>query len=155
MRERRDFIDIVDVESPRTKKLRSAEAPVKKREHISPQGESWLWSTIAGRWSFSLSWQSIKFLKKHSKLLAMSGKPTAMLREEKPHALAAEWFMTAAHKAKWRVVVVGDSLLSVTETSICWCDLMLMERFCPNQSYCMSLPRFIQTVLRVAHSLGS
>lgn len=42
MREHKDFIDILDVETPRTKKLRFAEAPLKKKEHISPQGESWL-----------------------------------------------------------------------------------------------------------------
>lgn len=38
--------------------------------------------------------------KKSSKLLAMSGKPTAVPREDKPHALTAEWFMTSAHKRK-------------------------------------------------------
>lgn len=42
MRERKDFIDVLDVETPRTKKLRSAEAPAKEKEHISPWGESWL-----------------------------------------------------------------------------------------------------------------
>lgn len=35
-------MEVLDMETPRTKKLRSAEAPAKAKEHISPQGESWL-----------------------------------------------------------------------------------------------------------------
>jgi len=42
MRERKDFTDELDVETPRTKKLRSAETSVKEKEHFSPRGESWL-----------------------------------------------------------------------------------------------------------------
>lgn len=30
----------------------------------------------------------------------MSGKPNAVLKEEKPHALTAKWFMTSAHNGK-------------------------------------------------------
>lgn len=42
MRESKNFIDILDMETPRTKKLKSAGVPAKEKEHISPQGESWL-----------------------------------------------------------------------------------------------------------------
>lgn len=42
MKESKNFIDVLDMETARTKKLRSAEAPAKEKEHISPQGESWL-----------------------------------------------------------------------------------------------------------------
>lgn len=42
MRESKNFIDVLDMETPRTNKLRSAEAPAKEKEQISPQGESWL-----------------------------------------------------------------------------------------------------------------
>lgn len=40
MRELKDFIDVLDVETPRTKKLRSVEVPVKEKKHISLQEES-------------------------------------------------------------------------------------------------------------------
>lgn len=134
------------MESPRAKKLRSAEAPWMKRNiflYREKAGCDLL--LLADRTSASAgNLLGFKKKKKSSKLLAMSGKPTAVPREDKPHALTAEWFMTSAHKRKWRVTVAGDSLVSVTETSIWWYDPTLMERFCTDQSYCKSLPRLIQ-----------
>lgn len=42
MRESKNSIDVLDMETPRVKKLRFAEASAKGKEHISPEGVSWL-----------------------------------------------------------------------------------------------------------------